>query len=64
MRVVEMVAEGNGTPDREEGEYLKGGLRCGTIYTVVSNVSWVSDRQSITSSEFPVSVQWQQFGWC
>jgi hypothetical protein len=43
-----VMAEGNGTPDHEEGEYLEGGRlagRCGMIYRVVSNVNWFTDRQ-------------------
>lgn len=64
--VVEMVADGNGTPDQEEGDYLKSGRlarRYGTIWRVVRIVSWFRDRQLVTSAEFFVLVQRQQFGW-
>ena len=52
--VVEMVADGNGTPDHKVGEYLKGGRlagRCGTICRGVSIVNWfTTDNWSPVSS--------------
>ena len=66
VRVVEMVADGNGTPDHEVGEHLKGGRlagRCGTICQAVSIVKWFTDRQLVTGSDFFVFLRHRQFGY-